>query len=441
MRSVSRAAAALVAIAGAVAGALGGFLAGGSFLADAPDAVGVSWAPGAAHDAWPECCTGPSDPIRLLVWGSASPEELLSRARQELETGTPEGRAAARDLFLEAIHRAPDDPRGYLGLVDAWVRGVRSADLSPDRTGAAIAFALQAVARQPDDAEAHFVLATAYLRQFWFRRSIEHLLRSWELDPQARTAYWLGWMYSEIGELHQILPWLDRALVLDSGLPGLAAELGYAHRVLRNFDEAEVWLRRAIAEDDEDAYAHGNLLLLLLMQRRDREAVRHADGLTNRHPDDPAMLGRAGLTYWYTGDDPRAQSLLEAAAALDPQLWIGTWGTIVTQPLGEIYWRAGRQAEARAAFANAVAGYRQRFERASEGWGYRYDLAAMAAVQGEHEEAFAWLRDAIAFGWTDTPLARRDPSLASLRANQAFQELMDDVDRRVAVMRAAAPAP
>jgi tetratricopeptide (TPR) repeat protein len=438
---MSRAAAALVVIAGALAGASGGCLAEGPLLAGAPDAVGESQVPAVARVAWPDCCAGPGDPIRLLVWGSASPEELLARARQELEAGTPEGRESARHLFLEAIHRAPGDPRGYHGVVDAWVRGVRSADLPPERTAAAIAFALQAVARQPADAEAHFVLATAYLRQFWFHRSIEHLLRSWDLDPQARTAYWLGWMYSEIGELHEILPWLDRALALDPGLPGLAAELGYAHRVLRNFDEAEVWLRRAIAEDDEDAYAHGNLLLLLLMQGRDREAVQHADGLTTRFPDVPAMLGRAGLTYWYTGDDPRARALLEAAAALDPQLWIGTWGTIVTQPLGEIDWRAGRKAEARAAFANAVAGYRQRFERASEGWGYRYDLAAMAAVQGDHEEAYAWLRDAIAFGWTDTPLARRDPSLARLRGEQAFQELMADVDRRVAVMRGAAPAP
>jgi tetratricopeptide (TPR) repeat protein len=374
-------------------------------------------------------------PVRLLGRADALADSLLAHARHRLAEGTADGRDAARSLFQSAIQLAPHDARGYVGVADSYVQGLRTAELSPEHTAAAIAFAQKAAWRQPESADAHFALATAYFRQFWFRLSIEHLLRAWDLEPQARTAYWLGWMFSEVGELHEIMPWLERARALDSELPGLAEELGYAHRVLRNHDEAERWLQRAVAEEPSSSYPHANLLLLYLMQGRDEEALAHADHLISRASEDPVLLGHAGLAYWYLGRTERARELLEVAAATDPMMWVGTWGTIVSQPLGEIYWREGRKEEARAAFANAVNGYRQRFERASEGWGYRYDLAALAAVQGEPAEAYAWLRDAISFGWTDYALARRDPALASLHEEALFREMMEELERKVTEMR------
>jgi tetratricopeptide (TPR) repeat protein len=379
---------------------------------------------------------GPTDRIvTLLNWMDVSVESLLTSARNELTAGTMEGRETAGELFLNAIHLAPHDSRGYVGMVDTWIRGLRSNDLSPERTAAAIAFARKAVWREPQNADAHFTLANAYFRQFWFRLSIEHLLRAWDIRPEPRSAYWLGWMYSEIGELHEILPWLGRALELDPLYPGLAAELGYAHRVLGNFREAEHWLQKAADEDAGIPYPHVNLILLYLMLGRDDEALSHADRLIGFGEKNPVFLGNAGLTYWYTGHTERARELLEEAASADPLMWIGTWGTIVTQPLGVIYRNEGRKEEARAAFANAVAGYRLRFERASEGWGYRYDLAGIAAVQGQYEEAYAWLSDAIEFGWTDYALARRDPALIGLREDTRFQEMMLEVENKVTGMR------
>jgi tetratricopeptide (TPR) repeat protein len=205
--------------------------------------------------------------------------------------------------------------------------------------------------------------------------------------------------------------------------------------VLGNAAASEHWLRRALTDDPQDAYAHSNLLLLLLMEGRDDEARAHAERMVADHPGVPVLRGHAGLVAWYTGDLAQATAWLEAAAAEDPTLWIGTWGTLVTQPLGEIYWRQGRYDEARAAFASAVAGYRQRFERASEGWGYRHDLAGMAAVQGEHDEAYGWLQDTIDFGWTDYVLARRDPALAALHGEDQFRSMMAELERRVATAR------
>jgi tetratricopeptide (TPR) repeat protein len=381
----------------------------------------------------------PDTVVRLLDRAAEAPDGLLARARERLAAGSREDREAARQIFLAAIQLQPADPRGYVGVSDTYFRGLRHAEMPPEWSASAIAFAQKAVSRAPESAEAHFALAIAYFRQFWFRLALEHLHRAWELDPQARFAYWLGWMYSEVGELHEILPWLERARTLEPELPGLQAELGYAHRVLQNQPTAEQWLRQAVTVDDDDDYAHANLLLLYLMQGRDGEALAHAAALVERHPESARVLGSAGLAFWYAGQRERARELLESAAAIDPQVWIGTWGTIVTQPLGEIYWREGRRQEARAAFANAVAGYRQRFERASEGWGYRYDLAGIAAVQGEHEEAYAWLHDAIQFGWTDYALARRDPALRSLHPEERFRAMLRTVESRVAAMRQQLP--
>jgi hypothetical protein len=168
----------------------------------------------------------PDTTVRLLRRMEADVDTLVARGRTALGTGTPAGRAGARDDFLAVIQLAPGDVRGYIGVSDTYFRGLRITQLPPEWTASAIAFAQKAVARAPENAAAHFALAIAYFRQFWFGLCIEHLLRAWALEPSADVAYWLGWMYSEVGRLEELLPWLERAQALDPSMERLAAELG-----------------------------------------------------------------------------------------------------------------------------------------------------------------------------------------------------------------------
>lgn len=66
----------------------------------------------------------------------------------------------------------------------------------------------------------------------------------------------------------------------------------------------------------------------------------------------------------------------------------------------------------------------RRLQQGDEGPMPRYDLAAVHALRGEHEEARRRLADAIDAGWWYPDLARRDPLLADLRGDPEFIAMM-----------------
>jgi tetratricopeptide (TPR) repeat protein len=360
-------------------------------------------------------------------------DELLSEARRRIGSDPAQlGRAIT--LLEQAIHLAPRDPRPSLLLSDALRRLPPNHDEGNEARSAAIAFGVRGVWLAPADADAHLTLARAYHRQHWFRLSIEHLRTSWDLEARAETAFWMGWMLSEVGELDEDLAWLARARELQPDLPGLAAELGYAYRVLERYPEAETALRDATREDPEDSYAQSNLILLLVAQDRDREAIDHATSLMDAHDPPPALVGVAALAHWLTGDRAAAAPLLEHVIDKDRSDVVGTWGTHAVDLLAEIHWRAGRTAEARELLAWSAERYGMRWRRASEGWGFRFDLCRAAAMRGEREAALRWLQDASDFGWNDTTLARRDPMLETLQADASFQDMLRQTGQRTARM-------
>jgi tetratricopeptide (TPR) repeat protein len=261
----------------------------------------------------------------------AQAEELASRDRPGLLEATAPLRVA--------VHVAPEDLRPTMLLADVLRRLPPDHDDGEDARNAAIAFALRAVWLAPQDPDAHMVLAKACHRQHWFRLSIQHLQRSWELRPGAETAFWMAWMQSEIGVLDESLEWLFRARDLDPDLPGLDAEFGYAYRVLRQPDDAEDALRQAVEKEPEDMYPASNLVLLLVGQQRDADAAAEADAIEAAREPSADRLGVAALARWLTGDRDAAEPLLERIVTADRSSAVGTWGTHAADLLAEIRWR------------------------------------------------------------------------------------------------------
>jgi tetratricopeptide (TPR) repeat protein len=360
-------------------------------------------------------------------------EDLLARAD---ELATDRGRLLEAIALLEdAVHLAPRATAPTLRLSDAWRRLPPNHDEGNDARHAAIAFAMRGVWLAPDDPDAHLALARALHRQHWFRLSIEHLRRSWELESRAVTAFWMGWMLSEIGELDEDLVWLEKAGELDPGLPGLHAELGYAYRVLERNEDAEHELRAAIEKAPADDYAHGNLVLLLIATDRPEDAIAHGDSLLLGPDASLSLVGVAALARWLAGDRNGARPVLERIIDADRSVAVGTWGTHAVDLQAEILWHAGDRDRAVALLSWSTEHYGMRRRRASEGWGFRLDLARIAALQGDQEAALAWLRETHEFGWYDVALARRDPMLAALRGEPRFEALLDEVSDRLGAMR------
>lgn len=140
---------------------------------------------------------------------------------------------------------------------------------------------------------------------------------------------------------------------------------------------------------------------------------------------DRQRLAREHLARAAAAEDGIAIALLTEAIELDPALHEAYVA------LGRIYRRLG-QLRAELAMWNERARIggvdgdvaeridELRLRNKDEGPMPRYDLAAVHALRGEHDQARRWLADAIAAGWRYPDLARRDPLLADLPADPAF---------------------
>jgi hypothetical protein len=58
-----------------------------------------------------------------------------------------------------------------------------------------------------------------------------------------------------------------------------------------------------------------------------------------------------------------------------------------------------------------------------------YAVASVYALEGERDEAFAWLERSVTLGNENKPLFENDPNLVSLREDARFGELLKRITR------------
>jgi hypothetical protein len=96
-----------------------------------------------------------------------------------------------------------------------------------------------------------------------------------------------------------------------------------------------------------------------------------------------------------------------------------------------VLWKSGREREARPFLSESTDAARKALDGGSESPYDRYYLAQAAAIQGQKEDAFRWLEDAIQAGWLNYRLSTRDPLLENLRGEARFEKLLADMEAKV----------
>lgn len=86
--------------------------------------------------------------------------------------------------------------------------------------------------------------------------------------------------------------------------------------------------------------------------------------------------------------------------------------------LAHLYTRLGRYSE-------GLAVDRELLARHPDDAVVRYNLACSLALTGQHAEALDRLEEAVELGYDDGPAMAEDPDLASLRAQERFQALLE----------------
>lgn len=317
--------------------------------------------------------------------------DLYQRGRYRAFSNNPREIAAAIELLERSVSLEPNLAAAHALLARAYAT---QAFLVAPQHSELQAKALDEVSRalklDPDLADAYLARGLVYWTHhngFPHERAIGEIKRALELDPNlAEAHHWLGTIFNHVGLLDRGRRELDIALRLDPANAGIRYRIAITLLLEGRPREALPALEATRAFFPANA-AYGTALALFELDRKEEAAAAIADYL-RQNARDEGGVGHA------------LQALLHADA--------------------------GRHALAERSIEAAV--------RSGTGYGHfhhaAYTIGAAYALLDRPRDAVLWLRRAADDGFPCYPLYERDRSLAKLRADAGFRELMKDLKQR-----------
>ncbi len=315
---------------------------------------------------------------------------------------------------------APDDPEVHSEKAGYYLRCTRDEDR-------ALAEADLAAAGQPSSPRPYATRGMVARRRGQFELSAAELQRAFDLDPRnASRAHELAGSYLMAGRLAEARRYEERATTLDSTLN---LHITLADIVLKrtaSVDSAKAILRAGIANGPESRQRLERAWIYYDELARDYEsALRRipARPSTGRSRIIPASLLRAEL-YWLAGRRAEARHSFEEARVILEQwrLKEPAEGRAYA-PLAEAYAGLGRRDDALAAAARAVE-LVPISKNAVTGPEMVYQLARTLTMLGERDAALDRLELLMRYPFTLTPVELRlEPWWDPLRNEPRFQKL------------------
>ncbi len=314
----------------------------------------------------------------------------------------------------------------------------RYAERSPFALEEAERYFEQSIEADPAFAAAYAGLANVYIAEYYYAdRSLgevvarmEPLLdRALELDPEYGPARAMrGWVALETGDLEAAIRSLTAAIQRAPNFARAQLWLGMALSADGQFQRSLVPLRQAVQLDPMNFIVHVREGIVLDMLGRRSEAAATAERAVTLAPGHPNPRWLVALLASSQGDLPATIREYERALELAPER-----ADLRTQ-LGTLYLDAGRENEARAAFAAAVGNARgSESYLAARAWlalieGRKSDLVdvaeSLASVDPRNGFLLARAGDLLVLA--DRPreaLALYDRSLAVLPSGMPFKDL------------------
>ena len=338
--------------------------------------------------------------LLLVVLMAALPQTLLDSGRQALSAGDL---TRAEQNFQQYLKDHPGSAEALSNLGTISARREQFAE--------AVALYAKALQADPKLIPVHFNMAVSLGRLKEYAQAADHLrifLKSYSREPRAHQL--LGLCLTEIGDLRGALPELEASYQLDPKDASILYSLAYANARAGDVDRAAQLLQKSETDPahaklieglieyrrgrftEAKALFHAVLALnpntvpamtalgrLELLDRNDTEAIRLLDQALRANPSDAETTYQLGVLYDRTGKTDRGITLLRRAITLrtnypDPHYHLGRiafdrkdYKTALAElelarrllpnqeairlHLGRTYQAVGREAEAKAEFA------------------------------------------------------------------------------------------
>ena len=359
-------------------------------------------------------------PGRAVPTGNLTAYDHYLRGRAYLARIDAGSKDRAVTLFRRAVSLDPEFAPARSSLAQALaMQGLLHRQGTP-LLESALEQADAAIALNDGLADAHYARALAQMGRGRFEDSRADILRAIALSPNHLDAVFLGGLLSDCrGRLAEAVRYFQRTLELN---PRFSRTVAFARTMLllgREAQALEVGRRgeRLTPGPPTLHFAHVLTLageheeaLMLCSEALAREVLR----ARNLCGFSALLAGEAGLAEYLLSEDwqnnPRAQ-----------------WGPFNFAPsathLALLRQAAGDWAAARELLDQSEAVTRAAREAGNDHWALSYNLAAVASLRGDAEEAAEWLDAAYRSGFRDHRLLNLDPALDVLRRTPAYLDL------------------
>jgi serine/threonine-protein kinase len=307
--------------------------------------------------------------------------QLYLKGRFYFNKRTKEDLLRSIGLYEQALSLDSNFALAYVGIADSYSIMSPYGYAAPNDIFPKAREAVQrAIEIDPDSAEAHSAYGKILANYYWnWSEAEREYRRSIELNPNvALTHYQYG-----------------------------AACLTPVGR----FDEAISELKRALALDPLSVPAAANFANCLTFARKNDLAVHQGIEALRLDPTHPTARVALGFAYAASGMYEQAISICDSTLRSEP----GNQDCL--QVVGLAYAKAGRRQESDQVI--------KKFEELGKtGYAVSYRPAAIYALLGDKDKAFAWLEKALAAHDWDIGRINVDPFVDSLRDDSRFKDLI-----------------
>jgi tetratricopeptide (TPR) repeat protein len=232
--------------------------------------------------------------------------------------------AGAITEFEKIVQATPDYEDGYRILGDCY--------LKTRRFDQAITSFQKALQLNNRNYVSYFGLGLAYYNSGKFRDAVTTLTRGESYARSPRDQYDLyrtrGAAYYSLKEHTRAIADLEKATSIQRGSPQEVLQLGLAHYQLRNFQEAERYLRQALTLDPNSTEAQRYLSQIgfsravdALEGERYQEAATMLRQYVQQNPSDGPAWFNLGLAHFYLDDFKAAEEAFVQSTRLTPNHW------------------------------------------------------------------------------------------------------------------------
>lgn len=416
------------------------------------------------------------------LWGQAYDRTLTDIFTIQSEIASRIASALHTELAPDEASRLERVPTTSLAAYDLLTRSRRLQAHDPEENAEAIELLWEAVSLDPRFAEAYAALSYRYSARVTLGEGeavADSTLilagRALELQPNLAAAHHaLASHYSWLGHYEQADSAFRRALDINPNATEVMNQLSLSLVRRHRLDDALVWANRALERDPHGPRNHFWLAFVVMVMSHEQHARRAIASYERRYPDQPETAGlrieldldhgrveeawtraRRAMARFpenrslrmlasdvaLSVDPAEARRLLEpffreAPDAESYNYYGRTYRTHYAYALRE----TGDTARARSLIDQAIDHARNELDRGNESPFLLTELAALHALRGERESALEWLGRANERGFAMPCIVRYDPLLAGLRAEPRFQDVLRDMDRRLAAMHERATA-